>query len=568
MNTQFIICTTLWLMLPAWLIAQKDTELNGYVVEWNSGYYSATGQIKKLSGVSISAPKAKPARSDDKGLFKLIFSDVEIGESVSLTIEKPGYEVVNKKDIQDLFPNRKSPVKILLCPQGTIDKNRAAYYEINLAALKKKLRDRIALLEEDGKKKEELLSELSRQMKKQISDKDEAIALLLEQFERMKTKADELSVNFSTQNLDDQSETFQQAFTYYQQGDLEKAVYFLESAKIPETLEARKPIDEKYSQKIANYQDSLRINDSLRTIEINELVFLARLQYQTLEFEKADSSYRLALHYSHNNYDILVEYAEFLYSDGRFSDAFKQFEAIFENTTTTGDSILSWYMKGIHSAMAGENELLDSQIVKLSMLLPRYKTMSACENYLLDALIHTLTAFSDTESLKSYSIKDITAFYHTIDTVKCDNLTTDIFTSIKGVLGIYLLSQNINDTELRNYYSKKIESTGITDKRVSFIVNILQYTQLAKFYLYSADWNNLDSAFIKLDNIYSQADTTLKRMAKTTITSMYIEFGQELLNLGLIDRSKLYFTKSTALLEQLNPDDPIERRSFITIVPT
>ncbi|MBK8704756.1 MAG: hypothetical protein IPN33_14975 [Saprospiraceae bacterium] len=525
------------------------------------------GQIKKISGVSISATKAKPTRSDDNGLFKLIFSDVEIGESVSLTIEKQGYEVVNKKDIQDLFPNRKSPVKILLCPQGTIDKNRAAYYEINLAALKKKLRDRIALLEEEGKKKEELLSELSRQMKKQISDKNEAIALLQEQFERLKAKADELSVVFSTQNLDDQSETFRQAFAYYQQGDLEKAVYFLESANIPERLEARKFNDEQYSQIIANYQDSLRLSDSLRTIEINELVFLARLQYQTLEFEKADSSYRLALHYSRNDYDILIEYAEFLYSDGRFSDAFEQYDAIFENTTTSNDTILSWFFQGLYGGLTGRNEIVDSQIVKLSLLLPRLKKTDECEYYVSNSLIHSLIAFGGSSLSSFANTEDLVSLYHKLDTIKCDIITEDIRSTLKGILGVILLNKNIDNPSLRNYYLNQISKIEILDRRIDFVVKTTQYNQLAEYYLSTGEWDNLDRTLFQLDSIYNQADTLVKRMLKMGIAEMYVDFGYQLLNQQLLDRSKLYFTKSTELLEQLNPDDPIDLRVYNSIVP-
>ncbi|MBL7793166.1 MAG: hypothetical protein JNK77_12630 [Saprospiraceae bacterium] len=547
------------LLFPFFLIAQKQTQLQGYVVERNSGG-------KRLANVSIDAPKAQPTRSGGSGEFILVFSGVEIGEPVSLTVEKTGYEVVNKKDIEDLIPNRKTPLKIILSPLGAIDRDRAQYYEINMEALKKGLRERIAVLEAAGKQKDELLRELSRQMNKQITDKDEAIGLLQEQFERQKAKARELSELFATQNLDDLSETYRQAFSFYQQGEIEKAVSFLESANIPGRLEALNYNEKQYNKVIATYQDSVRINDSLRQDEIDKLVLLARLQYQSLEFEKADSSYRLAIFYSRNKHSIVTEYSEFLYKEGRFTEAFEQISASIHSATSLTDTLTAWFFQGLYAAVNNQYEVIDSQAIKLSYLLAPLKKTNPCQYGLLSFYSHAMAAFSSNSALSNQAADELAVIYRQIDTIYCGDITEDERSTIKALISILLNVYHSEDPVLSSFYINELTQMKIADNKFLIFVQITHQNQMAKNYLSEGDWTNLDATLTNIDRLYSQADTTVKRMMKMPIAEIYIDIGSQLLNQQFFDLSKLYYTKGLALLRQLNPNDPLERRVYLSIV--
>lgn len=68
--------------------------------------------VAPLSNVKISALGANSVYSDDSGFFELIFSDKTSGESVSLTVEKDDFIVVNDKEIAECIL-RKNPEDLI-----------------------------------------------------------------------------------------------------------------------------------------------------------------------------------------------------------------------------------------------------------------------------------------------------------------------------------------------------------------------------------------------------------------------------------------------------------------------
>lgn len=100
----------------------------GRIVEMNSGG-------KELSGVSVTVPTlhdCQPTMSDKKGVFKLSFSEHQIGDVVhGIRFKKAGYELVNNHIVREgLTLTDKESIKVVMAPQGKIAEARARYYDL------------------------------------------------------------------------------------------------------------------------------------------------------------------------------------------------------------------------------------------------------------------------------------------------------------------------------------------------------------------------------------------------------------------------------------------------------
>ena len=100
----------------------------GQVVEMNSGG-------KELSGVSVTLPAihdCQPTMSDKKGIFKLNFSEHQVGDVVhGLRFKKAGYEVVNNHIVRQGWTlTDKDSLRVVMAPQGKIAEARARYYDL------------------------------------------------------------------------------------------------------------------------------------------------------------------------------------------------------------------------------------------------------------------------------------------------------------------------------------------------------------------------------------------------------------------------------------------------------
>lgn len=105
---------------------------SGKVVEANS-------KGKALSGVYIrltaDVQDYQPTSSDAHGLFRLSFSEHQVGEKVYVIAEKSGYEVVNIHILKDgwILTDREKLI-VEMAPKAKVDKERKRYYGLAEAA--------------------------------------------------------------------------------------------------------------------------------------------------------------------------------------------------------------------------------------------------------------------------------------------------------------------------------------------------------------------------------------------------------------------------------------------------
>ena len=100
----------------------------GIVYEHNSK--TKTGQIKLISDAQVIIPRSVPVATDIKGKFKTVSEGLKLGSSVNFNIIKPGYEVVNLKEIENVMVGRLDDLIIYMAPKNDLYKAQQEYYQI------------------------------------------------------------------------------------------------------------------------------------------------------------------------------------------------------------------------------------------------------------------------------------------------------------------------------------------------------------------------------------------------------------------------------------------------------
>ena len=103
----------------------QNNILRGFVKLQSSG-------SKPLSDVKISTFGAGSVHSKSNGQFELIFPNKKPGASLSLIVDKEGYELINDKAVENcvLKENPDDFLIIVMAKKGERDKQALLYYNI------------------------------------------------------------------------------------------------------------------------------------------------------------------------------------------------------------------------------------------------------------------------------------------------------------------------------------------------------------------------------------------------------------------------------------------------------
>ena len=276
-----------------------QTHLTGYVTIQNSGKKSAyPTQIQ-----SFGASDTDVGSTD--GYFKLIYNRKSPGSDVELSIEKRGYEVVNKEILNLRLPHPsdlRKDVKIYLCKKGEWRKNANKFYAINLKEISKSHRIRIKELE---KKKADAL----------IANDDYRRALV--QYEKQKqiaeAQAENLAERFAKANIDDASERFKKAYRLFSEGKIDSVLIVLDEEILLADL---KKIENEIAQakKIIDQGDNLVINgEKFKNISLEKLKLLAHTKAKQQKWVEANRLFLLCVAKDNHSMEIIDEHVQFLY---------------------------------------------------------------------------------------------------------------------------------------------------------------------------------------------------------------------------------------------------------------
>lgn len=306
---------TLWLPVflciifqnNAFLSAQQST-ISGSVTIQNSGYANK-GAVQYVQNAQVedNFRRANAATTDDKGRFDLTFVGVKTSESVEISIRKEGLEVVNR-DALSAVAGQTKRLNIYMAKPKEVDDFRLKIYGIGKTAAEKELSKKL-------KQNEIALSALKNQAnsdQKSIDALEKTKEELTRRYQSLDEQAQELAKKYAAINLDDVTPIVQEAFNYFQKGDLDAALAVLKEAELDKKGESLL-LDREKTQNLAQEVENRVVNNNEQTRELIEAYsFEADMLTIKWAFKQVDSVYQSMLKFNATNAIIYKEYGGFL----------------------------------------------------------------------------------------------------------------------------------------------------------------------------------------------------------------------------------------------------------------
>ena len=308
--------------------AQNDISLPGLVVIQNSKY--TTGKVEYVPGANVrSTVKSIPTTSDANGKFTLIFSDKPFGDIARILVSKEGMELVNEKELEAAaIVGRLSPLKVVMCKQGELDENRITYYQVSVNSIEQAYQTKVKiLLKQQGDDYKKLVASLQRESKRTIENSDDAVAILDSQRNALQKQVQDLSEKFVLINLDDESETYQNAFKAFSSGKIDLAIKILDSVNLGERL-AKNNLQKQKADSLMNELQSQKESVSTQMAQdISQCILKARMYKIKEQYQQAINNYELAIKYDSSDINIFRELQDaYFYAAIRIDEDDKRME--------------------------------------------------------------------------------------------------------------------------------------------------------------------------------------------------------------------------------------------------
>ncbi len=279
---------------------------------------------RPVPGVQVLYSDASAAVSDPSGNLSLEFQNKKSGDWVFLTdVEKDGYELVNKKEIEQLRlgSNNRYVVEIILAKAGKIDLAKKEYYE--------HLDD--ALLASFGRERERLLAELSAgTTSKQAFDQQ--FKQLQAQYDAQKETLESLADKLARINADDANPESLEALQLFKAGKVEKAIAKLESAQ-PANRAAQAMKDEKRYGALPSQADSLAKNKRRQLASVSLLADMYSLEFNPA---RAEEQFDALIQLDSSDLTILQAAADFYRLNHRYEKAIQVLDRITAHPLAEG----------------------------------------------------------------------------------------------------------------------------------------------------------------------------------------------------------------------------------------
>ena len=223
----------LFILFNICLAPARGQTLKGFVVIQNKKNLSAVpATVHSKEGGATDAVVADP-----DGSFKLVFGGKSPGYAFSLEVLKPGYEVVNKKELRGILPENpeeQRALKIYICKKGEWQQHADSFFQINYRQI--------------TARQQKKLTALNTQLQTaqiNIETYRQGIEELQRQQKLMIEEAGRLALLFASANLDDESERFRRAADYFARGLIDSVLVALPEEDLLRDLEcARQQIDD------------------------------------------------------------------------------------------------------------------------------------------------------------------------------------------------------------------------------------------------------------------------------------------------------------------------------------
>jgi tetratricopeptide (TPR) repeat protein len=236
-------------------VAAQSITLPGAVVVQNSAYETGTRQY--ISDAGVRAPMSKPVTTDRSGKFVLKFSGVASGTPVRLTVSKPGYEVVNAREVQSVILGRIPVVEIQMADAQKLAEAQLKYYQIATDGIAASYHRKVAALRQENIALADRLAAFSAEREQEVGTLLDAIEVLTVEQEKAMENAQELAERFATTDLDNSSDLFRRAFELFQRGQMDSVLVLLSKERLDSEYVAARAAKEQANDHIRKVYNSL-----------------------------------------------------------------------------------------------------------------------------------------------------------------------------------------------------------------------------------------------------------------------------------------------------------------------
>jgi tetratricopeptide (TPR) repeat protein len=235
--------------------------LPGTVAIQNSAY--ETGKRQFISDASIRAPLSKPATSDRVGQFKLEFAGVANGTPVRLAVSKPGFEVVNAREVQSVILGRIPAVEVLMADAQKLADAQMKYYKIATDGIAQSYHRKMTALNQENVALADRLAKFNVEHEREVSSLMDAIDVLTVERNKALGNAGELAERFATTDLDSASDLFRRAFELFQRGQLDSVLVLLSKDRLDAEYTSARATKEQANEQIRQVYKSSELKVSV-----------------------------------------------------------------------------------------------------------------------------------------------------------------------------------------------------------------------------------------------------------------------------------------------------------------
>ncbi len=284
--------------------------------------YQSSGS-KPVEDVEIKTFDANKAYSDNAGLFELRFNSKKEGDKVRLMAIKDGFEVVNSRDLEEVFirSNPDEMVRVVICKAGERAQQALQYYDIIVTNIN---RNYDIKLNELNSKLDQLQSSVGGNQEEQRIFLDK-IRDLEEDKEQLVKQAEELAQKMADTDLDQASELSKKAFVFFQEGEIKKAIETLDDEQMDQSLKTALEERDKAANRLYEAEDAIWQS-------INNYMTKAQFCKADYQFEEAEKNYLKAISADSFNYYNIYEFASFLEQQNQFDRSLEYYRKALENT--------------------------------------------------------------------------------------------------------------------------------------------------------------------------------------------------------------------------------------------
>ncbi|MFK8008990.1 MAG: SH3 domain-containing protein [Saprospiraceae bacterium] len=277
---------TICFLLFSFFTNAQDFQLNGRVSILNSRVDN--GPIKYVREAIIRNDLSPDKVTDYKGRFELKFIDHDPNSMINLTVEKEGYEVVNKDILKGIQISKNPTIRIFLAKKGKVAKKEKGLLKFSQTIIFERKDSIFQLLNLMAVSKDNILEKLESNLGQKISDEMEAKLLLNRLDQDLEKELPSLIRKMASVNIDFASNRYKNAISFFQNNQLDRAIEILDEKELDTSYENILASIEKAKETPASYQKILNI----RSIQIGNIIesfelkrTLLKLAFRVVEAE-------------------------------------------------------------------------------------------------------------------------------------------------------------------------------------------------------------------------------------------------------------------------------------------